>query len=162
MVVKSHFEDATQKLLARAAEIDRLTLDKFDAQYTLYDITYALRSLYKDSVFREKYVGHAVGDADVPWAKGFCALSTIATYELYGGAAVWTPSAIRMDAWKYGPVVFLRHNDTGIAFDTTGDQFAPLRVPYEVGSPINRKMSDMRTPNKEDFIAAVRAALYRE
>ena len=153
------YDDATRKVLERAAQLDRFLLDKFDAQYTLNDITYVLRSKYKDPLFRDKYVGDMQFRGFTPYPKGFCALSSICIYELYGGDQIWTPSAIHMGSWEYAPVVFLRDNFNGIAFDVTGDQFAPLRVPYELGTPINRPMDKMRTPNKHEFIRQIKQEL---
>lgn len=155
------YDDATQKVLELARKIDRNALNKFDAQYTLHDIAYVLRSKFKDHLFRDKYVGDMQFQGFTPYPKGFCALSTICIYELYGGGAVWEPSAIKLGAWEHAPVVFLRELDTGVAFDTTGDQFAPLRVPYELGTPINKRMRDMKTPNKEAFIKQIKQELDR-
>lgn len=54
---KKSYDAATRKLLSQAADIDRMCLQHFDAQYTLYDITYVLRSLYADEKFRRKFCG---------------------------------------------------------------------------------------------------------
>ncbi len=86
---KKSYDAATRKLLSQAADIDRMCLQHFDAQYTLYDITYVLRSLYADEKFRRKFVGQNIFRGFVPWTKGFCALSSICIYELYGGSDVW-------------------------------------------------------------------------
>lgn len=155
------YDEATEKILKKAAEIDRFALNEFDAQYTLYDISYTLRDMYKNHLFRDRYVGTHQFNADVPYPKGFCALSSICIYELYGGTDIWTPSAIKLGTWEHAPVVFLRDNINGIAFDTTGDQFAPLVVPYEIGTPINKRMRDMKTPNKELFIKEIKNKLDR-
>lgn len=156
-----NYETATQKILEQASKIDRFALNLFDAEYTLHDIAYVLRKKYKDPTFRKKYVGNLPFMGFVPYTKGFCALSTICTYELYGGTTIWTPSAIKLGAWEHAPVVFLRDNNYDIAFDPTGDQFMPLRVPYELGTPINRPMRDMKTPNKAQFIAEIKKELDR-
>lgn len=153
------YDAATRKVLERASQLDRLLLDKFDAKYTLYDIAYVLRNKYKDHLFRDKYVGDMQFLGFTPYPKGFCALSSICIYELYGGDQVWTPSAIHLGDWEYAPVVFLRDKFNDIAFDATGDQFAPLRVPYELGTPINRPMDKMRTPNKHEFIRQIKQEL---
>ncbi len=158
---KAQYDLATRKLLAQAAEIDRRVLPRYDVEYTLYDITYTLRKMYADHLFRDKYIGNMQFQGEPRWTKGFCALSTICIYNLYGGAQVWEPSAIKLGGWDHAPVVFLRELETGLAFDTTGDQFAPLRVPYELGEPINRRMQDMKTPNKEMFIKQIRTELDR-
>ncbi len=155
------YDAATQRVLAKAREIDRFALQEFDAQYTLYDISYVLRQKFKDHLFRDRYVGDMQFMGFTPYPKGFCALSTICIYNLYGGDEIWTPSAIKLGAWEYAPVVFLRDNLFDIPFDTTGDQFAPLRVPYELGTPINKRVRDMKTPNKERFIAEIKKELDR-
>ncbi|MDO5012708.1 MAG: hypothetical protein Q4E56_04325 [Pseudomonadota bacterium] len=156
---KKTYDAATRKVLELASKIDSFALDKFDAEYRLVDIAYVLREKYADPAFRHKYVGNLPFNGFIPWPKGFCALSTICVYELYGGADIWTPSAIHLGDWEHAPVVFLRDNENGIAFDATGDQFAPLRVPYEVGTPINRRIGDMRTPNKAEFVRQIKQEL---
>lgn len=158
---KKSYDAATQKLLRLAAEIDRASLSRFDAQYTLYDIVYVLRNLYADEKFRRKFVGQDAFRGFVPWPKGFCALSSVCIYELYGGGEVWGPSAIKMGAWEHAPVVYLQNKFTDMPFDTTGDQFAPLVVPYHLGEPINKCMRDMKTPNKAEFIKRVKQELDR-
>ena len=156
-----NYNAATRKVLDLAREIDGFALQQFDAEYSLYDITSVLRQKYADASFRKKYVGNLPFRGFVPYTKGFCALTTICIYELYGSDAIWTPSAIKMGAWEHAPVVFLRDNIYEIAFDPTGDQFSPLRVPYELGTPINKRMRDMKTPNKAQFIAEIKKELDR-
>lgn len=156
------YNHATKKLLDLASRLDAVSMPMFEAQYTLYDITYALRDLYSQFLFRKKFVGNQEFNGFVPWPKGFCALSSICIYELYGGNIVWEPSAIKLGAWDYAPVVFLRNNFTGDAFDPTGDQFAPLNVPYELGTPINRSVKDLKTPNKAEFVRNVKKYLDRQ
>ncbi len=155
------YDAATKLVLDQARRIDDFALKEFDAHYTLYDIAYVLRQKYKDHLFRDRYVGDMQFMGFTPYPKGFCALSTICIYNLYGGADVWVPSAIKLGVWEYAPVVFLRDKQFDIPFDATGDQFAPLRVPYELGTPINKRMSDMRTPNKEKFMAEIKKELDR-
>jgi hypothetical protein len=121
-----------------------------------------LRTLYADNKFRNRFVGTQQFQGFTPWAKGFCALSSICIYELYGGASVWEPSAIKLGTWEHAPVVFLRNKFSDEAFDPTGDQFAPLDVPYNLGTPINRSIKDMRTPNKTEFIRLVKKHLDRQ
>lgn len=157
----SQYNNATKRVLEQARRIDSFALTRFDAQYRLQDIAYVLRQKYADHLFRDRYVGDMQFQGITPWPKGFCALSSICVYELYGGANIWVPSAIHMGDWEYAPVVFLRDIEYGIPFDATGDQFAPLRVPYEIGTPINRPMSKMRTPNKEKFIQEIKQELDR-
>lgn len=90
------YDAATQRVLAQAREIDRFALQEFDAQYTLYDISYVLRQKFKDHLFRDRYVGDMQFMGFTPYPKGFCALSTICVYNLYGGDEIWTPSAIKL------------------------------------------------------------------
>lgn len=154
-----NYNVATKKLLEQARRIDDAASREFDVQYSLRDITYVLRSKYLDPAFRKKYVGNLPFRGFVPYTKGFCALTAICVYELYGGDSIWTPSAIKLGAWEHAPVVFLRDNILDIPFDPTGDQFMPLRVPYEVGTPINKRMRDMKTQNKTKFIAEIQKEL---
>ena len=149
------YNKATEKVRELAARIDADFLPLYDMEYPLTSIVDVLRDKYRDPVFRHKYVGNLPFNGEVPWTKGFCALSTICIYTLYGGDAVWEPSAIKLGSWEHAPVVFLRDRMRERAFDTTGDQFAPLVVPYEVGTPINRRMQDMKTPNKNMFIKEI-------
>lgn len=149
------YDAATKKILTQAAQIDAAVMPYADVQYSLYDITYTLRKMYRDNAFRKKFVGELPFNGFVPWTKGFCALSSICIYELYGGDTVWNPSAIKMGAWEHAPVVYLQNRFTDTPFDTTGDQFAPLRVPYELGEPINKRMKDMKTPNKTEFVKRI-------
>ncbi len=153
------YDAATRRVLELASNIDSFALREFDAQYRLTDITYVLRKKFKDHLFRDRYVGNLPFMGFVPYPKGFCALSTICIYNLYGGDEIWTPSAIKLGAWEHAPVVFLRDRMFDTPFDVTGDQFAPLRVPYELGEPINRRMRDMKTPNKEKFLAEIKKEL---
>lgn len=155
------YDAATRRVLENAARIDKFALPQIDTPYSLYDISSVLREKYKDHLFRDKYVGDMQFQGFTPYPKGFCALSSICVYELYGGADIWVPSAIHLGDWEYAPVVFLRDKEFGIPFDATGDQFAPLRVPYELGTPINRPIGKMRTPNKETFIKQIKQELDR-
>lgn len=155
------YDAATRRVLELANQIDSFALREFDAQYRLADIAYVLRNKFKDHLFRDRYVGDMQFMGFTPYPKGFCALSSICIYNLYGGNEIWTPSAIKLGAWEYAPVVFLRDNRFDIAFDVTGDQFAPLRVPYELGTPINKRVKDMKTPNKEKFLAEIKQELDR-
>ncbi len=155
----ARYDAATRRVLENAAKIDRFAMPIINAPYSLYKIASVLRQKYKDHLFRDKYVGDMQFEGFTPYPKGFCALSSICVYELYGGADIWVPSAIHMGDWEHAPVVFLRDINFGIAFDATGDQFAPLRVPYELGTPINRPIGKMRTPNKEAFIQQIKQEL---
>lgn len=154
------YNQATKNILDLADKIDAASPSwKIESPYTLHDITNVLREKFKDHLFRDRFVGHLQFQGFTPFPKGFCALSAICVYNLYGGDAVWEPSAIHMGTWKYAPVVFLRSRDTGIAFDPTGDQFAPIRVPYELGTPINRGIRNLRTPNRDIFIKEIKLDL---
>ncbi len=155
----ARYDAATRRVLENAAKIDRFAMPIINAPYSLYKIASVLRQKYKDHLFRDKYVGDMQFEGFTPYPKGFCALSSICVYELYGGADIWVPSAIHLGDWEHAPVVFLRDKNFGIAFDATGDQFAPLRVPYELGTPINRPIGKMRTPNKEAFIQQIKQEL---
>ena len=159
---KSQFDRATRKVQILASEIDRDFMPLYDLQYSLYDIVTVLRDKYADPSFRKKYVGDMTFNGFVPWTKGFCALTAICIYNLYGGDAIWEPSAIKLGSWEYAPVVFLRDRMHGRAFDPTGDQFAPLNVPYNVGTPINKRMQDMKTPNKNKFIQDITDELNKQ
>ena len=149
------YNKATKKVRELAAKIDADFMPLYDMEYSLTSIVDVLRDKYRDPVFRHKYVGNLPFNGEIPWTKGFCALTTICVYNLYGGDAVWEPSAIKLGSWEHAPVVFLRDRMRDRAFDPTGDQFAPLVVPYEVGTPINRRMQDMKTPNKNMFIKEI-------
>ncbi len=155
----ARYDAANRRVLENAAKIDRFAMPIINAPYSLYKIASVLRQKYKDHLFCDKYVGDMQFEGFTPYPKGFCALSSICVYELYGGADIWVPSAIHMGDWEHAPVVFLRDKNFGIAFDATGDQFAPLRVPYELGTPINRPIWKMRTPNKEAFIQQIKQEL---
>lgn len=157
----AEYDRATRRVLELASQIDRDFMPLYDMQYSLESIVEVLRTKYKDPSFRKKYVGDLPFNGFVPWTKGFCALSAICIYNLYGGDEVWLPSAIHLGAWEHAPVVFLRDRMHNRAFDPTGDQFAPLVVPYEVGTPIIRRMQDMKTPNKNMFIKEIRDELDR-
>ena len=152
---------ATQRLLELASKIDRDFRPLCDVEYPLTDIVRVLREKYQDSAFRNRYVGNMEFNGFVPYTKGFCALSTICIYDLYGGGAIWEPMAIKLGAWEHAPVVFLQDRILGRAFDTTGDQFAPLDVPYNLGTPINKRIQDMKTPNKNAFIQEIKKELNR-
>ena len=157
----AEFNKATKRILELASQIDNDFLPIIDVQYPLVDIVDVLRKKYQNSHFRDKYVGNMTFNGTVPYAKGFCALSTICIYNLYGGSEIWEPSAIKLGTWEHAPVVFLRDRMHNRAFDTTGDQFAPLIVPYDIGTPINKRIQDMKTPNKDMFIREIVGELNR-
>lgn len=139
------FTNATAKLAER---IHSANANKFiNVKYTLPQITIALRNIYKDPIFHEKFVGSKMSENK--WSSGFCAMASVIIYEMYGGADVWDMMAIRYHDWEHGSVVFLRDKATGINFGTTGEHFYPLTVPYEIGKPLD--INKLKTPNKEIF-----------
>ena len=156
------YDKATQEVLKLAEKIDRDFMPLYDLDYSLVDIVKVLRNKYKNPAFRKKYVGNMPFNGFVPYTKGFCALTTICIYDLYGGDSIWEPSAIKLGTWEHAPVVFLRDRMSGRAFDPTGDQFAPLVVPYDVATPINKRVKDMKTPNKDAFIKEIVSELQRK
>jgi hypothetical protein len=147
------FNDATKKFMQRAYEIERIAETKIDMQYKLTDVVWTLRNLYRDNLFRDKFVG-VNQFVNPPWAKGMCALSAKAIYDLIPG--LFEIHAIRIHEWEHGPVVFLRDVFVGLPMDPTSDQFGELIVPYELGSPINRPL---RTPNNAEFTKRVKYEL---
>jgi len=157
--VKKSYDAATQKILARADKIDTAVAYRAEVPYSLHEIVVALRKLYANTAFRNKFFDRRQFNDVQPWAKGMCALSSACVYELYGGAAVWEPMAIKMGQWEHGTVVFLRERSTGLIFDATGDQFVGLTVPYEIGQPINKPMSGVGGMKKIDFIKRVKKEL---
>ena len=112
----ARYDAATRRVLENAAKIDRFAMPIINAPYSLYKIASVLRQKYKDHLFRDKYVGDMQFEGFTPYPKGFCALSSICVYELYGGADIWVPSAIHLGDWEHAPVVFLRDINFGIAF----------------------------------------------
>ena len=90
------YDAATRKVMALAAQIDARVRDEYLLEYRLQDITYVLRSKFRDAAFRKRYVGNLPFNGFVPYPKGFCALSTICIYNLYGGDSIWRPSAIKL------------------------------------------------------------------
>ena len=142
------YEEFTQATAELAARIHRANSDKFvNVKYTLPQVTIALRNIYKDPIFHNKFVGSAMSDNK--WSSGFCAMASVVIYEMYGGADVWNMMAIRYHDWEYGSVVFLQDKATGINFGTTGEHFYPITVPYEIGKPLD--VGKLKTPNKEIF-----------
>lgn len=117
----AEFNKATKRILELVSKIDNAFSQIVDVQYPLFDIANILRKKYLDPRFRNKYVGNMMFNGTVPYAKGFCALSAICIYNLYGGDEI----------------------------------FAPLIVPYDVGTPINKRIQDMKTPNKSMFIRKI-------
>lgn len=147
------YENFTKATVKLAERIHSANKDKISVQYTLPEITIALRNIYKNPVFHERFVGSKMSDNK--WSSGFCAMASLIIYELYGGDKIWTLKAVRYNDWldKNGnpisSVVFLQDKTTGINFGTTGEHFYPLTVPYEIGVPLDS--SRLRTPNKQEF-----------
>lgn len=137
------FTTATVKLAEKIHDANR---DKIaDVKYTLPQITLALRNIYKDPIFHEKFVSSKM--TDNKWSSGFCAMASVIIYEMYGGENVWELMAIRQKDWPKSPVIFLRDKTTGINFGTTGEHFYPETIPYEIGRPVDT--TKLKTPNKD-------------
>ncbi len=147
------YEEFTKAIVKLAKKIHAANKDKINAQYTLPEITLALRNIYKKPVFHEAFVSSKMSDNK--WSSGFCAMASILIYELYGGDKVWNMMAVRYNDWldsngqPISSVVFLQDKTTGINFGTTGEHFYPLTIPYEIGKPLD--IGRLRTPNKDEF-----------
>jgi len=148
------FTIATAKLAERIFTANK---EKISAQYTLPQTTIALRNIYKDPIFHQKFVGGTIDDNK--WSSGFCAMASVVIYEMYGGAAVWNMMAIRYHDWPHGSVVFLQDKATGLNFGTTGEHFYPETIPYEIGYPV--AVEKLKTPNKEMFKKVLNIELTR-
>lgn len=155
------YEEFTKATVKLAEKIQRANSDKFaDTKYTLPQVTFALRNIYKNPVFHDRFVGSKMSDNK--WSSGFCAMASLIIYEMFGGDNVWTLKAVRYNDWldKNGnpisSVVFLQDKATGIDFGTTGEHFFPLVVPYDIGKPLDA--NKLRTPNKDIF----KKILFRE
>ena len=145
---KERYEEFTLATAKLAERIHNANRDKLaGVQYTLPQVTIALRNIYKDPIFHEKFVGGQLSDNK--WSSGFCAMASVVIYEMYGGQNVWDLMAIRYHDWDHGSVVFLRDKATGINFGTTGEHFYPIIVPYDIGKPLD--INKLKTPNKEIF-----------
>jgi len=142
------YEEFTKATVKLAERIHNANTDKFvGVKYTLPQVTFALRSIYKDPIFHEKFVSSKMSENK--WSSGFCAMASVIVYEMFGGSDVWNLMAIRYKDWEYGSVVFLQDKATGINFGTTGEHFYPVTIPYEIGTPLN--VEKLKTPNKESF-----------
>ena len=142
------YEEFTKATIKLAEQIHNANKDKVaKAKYSLPQITLALRNIYKDPIFHEKFVSSKMSDNK--WSSGFCAMASVIIYEMYGGDDVWELMAIRPKDWPRSPVVFLRDKATGINFGTTGEHFYPETIPYEIGGPVDSEK--IKTPNKETF-----------
>ena len=129
------YEEFTAATVRLAEKIHDANREKVaDVKYTLPQITMALRNIYKDPIFHEKFVASKMSDNK--WSSGFCALASITIYNIYGGSNVWDFMAIRPGEWK-SPVIFLKDKATGINFGTTGEHFFPDKIPYEIGRPLD-------------------------
>lgn len=142
------YEEFTLATVKLAEQIHNANRAKnIQTQYTLPQITLALRNIYKNPMFHERFVSSKMSDNK--WSSGFCALASVIIYEMYGGENVWNLMAIRPDAWEHGSVVFLQDKATGINFGTTGEHFYPETIPYEIGKPLN--ITRLKTANKDVF-----------
>ena len=142
----TRYEEFTNATVKLAERIHNANLNKvINIQYTLPQITLALRNVYKNPVFHERFVSSKMSENK--WSSGFCAIASLVIYEMYGGENVWDLMAVRYNDWKFGSVVFLRDKATGINFGTTGEHFYPETIPYEIGKPLDT--SKLKTPNKE-------------
>lgn len=147
------YEEFTRATVELAKKIENANRDKLHTQYSLPQITIALRNIYKNPVFHNRFVGSEMSENK--WSSGFCAMASIIIYEMYGGADVWDFMAIRYNDWvdekgqPISSVVFLRDRATGINFGTTGEHFYPRVVPYDIGKPLD--INKLKTPNKEVF-----------
>lgn len=145
------YEEFTKATVELAKKIHAANKDKISTQYTLPEITVALRNIYKNPVFHEAFVSSKMSDNK--WSSGFCAMASVLIYELYGGDEVWNLMAIRYNDWldennqPISSVVFLQDKTTGINFGTTGEHFYPLTVPYDIGKPLDA--TRLHTPNKD-------------
>ena len=129
------YEEFTAATVKLAEQIHRANREKVaDVKYTLPQITLALRNIYKDPLFHEKFVSSKMSDNK--WSSGFCAMASVVIYEMYGGENVWNLMAVRPNDWEHGSVVFLQDKATGINFGTTGEHFYPETIPYEIGKPL--------------------------
>jgi len=152
------YEEFTAATVKLAEQIHNANRDKvMDAKYTLPQITTALRNIYKDPIFHEKFVSSKMSDNK--WSSGFCAMASVVIYEMYGGDNVWNLMAIRPTDWNRGSVVFLQDKATGINFGTTGEHFYPETIPYEIGRPLNPER--LKTPHKDTFKNALMFELAR-
>ncbi len=152
------YEDFTRATVKLAEQIHNANKDKINAKYTLPEITLALRNIYKDPIFHNKFVGSKMSENK--WSSGFCAMASVVIYEMYGASDVWDMMAIRGNDWVRGSVVFLRDKATGINFGTTGEHFYPETIPYELGKPLD--INRLRTPNKDMFQRVLQMELGRK
>lgn len=149
------FTTATIKLAEQIHDANRHKVE--DVEYSLPQITLALRNIYKNPELHEKFVSSKMSDNK--WSSGFCALASVMIYEMYGGDKVWNFMAVRPTDWDRGSVVFLQDKATGINFGTTGEHFYPATIPYEIGKPLNVKR--LSTANKEEFKQVLMSELAR-
>ena len=142
------YEEFTAATVRLAEQIHSANQKKFiGVKYTLPQVTYALRNIYKDPIFHQKFVSSPMSDNK--WSSGFCAMASVVIYEMFGGSDVWNMMAIRYHDRKLGSVVFLQDKATGINFGTTGEHFYPEIIPYEIGKTLD--ISKLKTPNKDVF-----------
>lgn len=152
------FDAATEKMLTQARLIDAARPSDIHVKYTLAKITYALRTMYQDDRLRKQFVG-ALSEGS--WSKGFCGLASKAIYELNGRDTAWDLMAVKITDWSLGPVIFVRDKITGTSFGTTGEHFAPIEIPYELGMMVLDPVR-FKTPNSTEFIQILESKLSRE
>jgi hypothetical protein len=155
------YDEFTKATVELAEKIQQANRDNFiGVKYTLPQVTLALRNIYKNPIFHDRFVGSKISDNK--WSSGFCAMASLIIYEMYGGDKVWNLMAVRYNDWldkdgkPISSVVFLQDKATGIDFGTTGEHFYPLVIPYDIGKSLNA--DKLRTPNKDIF----KKILFRE
>ena len=151
------FKSGTHEIVKVAHQIETAAIHQgLNFKHKLVDVVYELRHLYSDRLFRDKFVG-AHQFIDAPWDRGMCALTAKSLYTLFPG--LFEAQAIKIGSWEHAPVVFVRDKLLGLPLDPTGQQFAPLVVPYELGVPLNR---ELQTPNSAEFIKIIEKRLGRQ
>lgn len=145
---KKRYEDFTKATVKLAEQIHRANKHKLiNTEYTLPQVTLALRNIYKNPEYHKTFVSTEMSDNK--WSSGFCGIASVVIYEMYGKDKVWDFMAIRPGVWDGGPVIFLRDKKTGINFGTVGEYFAPKAIPYELGRPLDA--TKPKTPFKKEF-----------
>ena len=137
------YEDFTLATITLAKKIQSANTSNLrNVKYTLPEITFALRNIYKNPVYHTRLVSSKMSDNR--WSDGFCAMSSLTIYEMTGGADVWNLMAILYNDWvvdgkNISSVVFLQDKKTGINFGTVGEFLYPLKIPYDIGVPLDVK-----------------------
>lgn len=140
------YNASTAKILARARDID--THIKYKEPYSLYNIVYAMRELFKDQKFRNKFTKND----DTNWSRGMCALSSIAVSNLGGNN--YQVMAISPKDWDLGPLIFIKTLHDNEPFHVTdGQVFSEHKIPYELAFPLDSEK--FKTAKKDEFLNAV-------